>query len=379
MEKQYIAVTGYYSTGSSAVIDLLKEYDNVAIASPTEREYEHMAFYTRGGLFELLSIITGPFFSNYNADIAISSFLDASTRLNENDFQWFGSYQKYYGDIYKRITDDFVAEISRTKERKSAAYIETTRFSVLKALFQIVASIIYRRPIVSFGQKYVYKKANNAFYYIPDYENLINASKKYVKRYLEMCSYDKEVNVFDHLVLPQQAKEALVVFPQNVKVIIVQRDPRDVFLLNKYYWHKPPVSRAKPYYPTDPDLFIEEWKHTIIGRTNSSQILSIMYEDLIYKYDDTIQLIESFLGLKHSSHSKKKVYFNSDQSIENTQVFECSKEWKNEISNFSTALSSYTYGFPYKRVPNKKLWFDSSLQLDVVHNKTKKQKNSTIK
>ena len=36
-----VAVTGYFGTGSSAVVDLLKEYENVRVVPFENQSYEH--------------------------------------------------------------------------------------------------------------------------------------------------------------------------------------------------------------------------------------------------------------------------------------------------------------------------------------------------
>ena len=50
-----IGIIGFYASGSSAVVDLLKEFDGVGIALDTDgngnkRPYEHVPFVTSGGL-----------------------------------------------------------------------------------------------------------------------------------------------------------------------------------------------------------------------------------------------------------------------------------------------------------------------------------------
>ena len=57
MDITNIAVTGYYETGSSALIDLLAEYDNTQIVPYGIKTYEHVPFYINGGLFNLCAIL----------------------------------------------------------------------------------------------------------------------------------------------------------------------------------------------------------------------------------------------------------------------------------------------------------------------------------
>ena len=78
-----LAITGFYGTGSSAVIDLLKEYEGVSISAPVETEYEHVALYYPGGLMDLYLVLSSEFCSVYNSDMIIHRFIQASKNLND--------------------------------------------------------------------------------------------------------------------------------------------------------------------------------------------------------------------------------------------------------------------------------------------------------
>ena len=54
-------------------------------------------------------------------------------------------------------------------------------------------------------------------------------------------------------------------------------------------------------------------------------------------------------------HLEKNKYFNTDRSINNTQLFwdengECREEYRDEIKIIETNLAEYLYEFPYKRI-----------------------------
>lgn len=353
-----IAVTGYYCTGSSAVTDLLREYKDINIASPVNGDYEHMLFYSPGGLFDLASILLGPFSSAYTSDMAMNAFVDSARRLNDNDFGWFGSYERYYGNQLMLMIDEFVNEVSRPKLKISASHINKVKFSLVKACLQIAAKIVYKRPINKLGREYIYDD-HQGFIAMPTKEEFCNAARKLTNNYFEMCGQKDMINVYDHVLWPQQCQNMGDLFPESFKAIIVERDPRDVYLLNKYYWHKPPISVSKPYFPEEPHDFCNEWKRTIAKNITNHNVLILNFEDLIYNYDKTVEMIESFIGLSPKSHTKAKVEFNPDNSIENTQVFNIAETWKNEVAELESELADYLYKFPYYRVPDKKLWFDT--------------------
>jgi len=304
--------------------------------------------------------------------MAISEFIDTAKRLNDNDFGWYGGYAEHYGATYMDAVNKFVSTISTERSGRNLEHRIGIRKSVIKAILQIGAKILYNRPITSLGRKYVYV-SKPFFYCMPTEEEFFCAAKQYILSYLQMCSKGEGVNVFDHLLWPQQSDTISEFFPENFKVIVVYRDPRDVYLLNKYYWYKPPVSApgAIPYFPTDVMKFCDEWKRMIYDCTGKKNVLLIFFEDLVYQYDKTVKNIEDFLDLEINNHTKKYTFFEPERSIENTQVFRLSNEWIEEIAPINSLLSSYLYHFPYNRIPEKTLWFDSDLQLINVRKKKK--------
>lgn len=355
-----LAVTGYYGTGSSAVIDFLSGVDGIALC-PDIDEYEHNIFYQQGGLYELGAILMHAN-SPYNSDAAISRFIDAVNRENDNNFGAFGSYKFLFGNEFASISDDFLKSISRSNLWRSQP--KCVRFSLVKAILQIGAYILWHRPIAKLGRKYVYDR--NKFYYaMPSVKQFRDAAKKYTNAYFEMCArhQDSKVNLFDHVIWPQQHKLIDDYFDESFKLIVVKRDPRDVYLLNKYFWHVPPLNKVLPYYPTDIKLFIETWRSTVVPPSdllNSSQILSLDFEDLVYRYDHTSSSMSAFLG---TDTLKRKdgvpVLFDPKKSIENTQIFNSNPEWLSEISLIEEELSEFLYDFPSQYTPDKSKWFDS--------------------
>ena len=68
-----VAVTGYVGTGSSAMIDLLREYDGVKIVPEERASYEHQVFYTKSRSV-VISLMYS--LSSYGAKLLISADLN---------------------------------------------------------------------------------------------------------------------------------------------------------------------------------------------------------------------------------------------------------------------------------------------------------------
>lgn len=357
MDKIFLSVTGYFGSGSSAIVDFLKGYRTCAIASPTEI-YEHTPFYMPGGLFDLAGILLSPYVSPYTSDKAINAFISCAKRLNDNDFGWFGSYKHYYGNEYMEIVDNFVSNIAVKRDRNNASHVKSVEFSLIRVLLQIAAKIVYNRKIHKWGRKYVYDK-EPGYFSLPTEKEFNNAAREYILNYMNMCSTGGRVNIFDHLIWPQQSIVIDNFFPENFKVIIVGRDPRDVFLLNKYFWFKPPVSTAPPFFPTEEAQFVDEWRRTVVLQKNTDKVLHVQFENFVYNFNEEKKRIEDFLGLDATEYDITKSLFDPSKSIENTQIFRYSLKWDDEVAGISKSLSEYLYDFPYERVPDNKKWFDS--------------------
>lgn len=101
-------------------------------------------------------------------------------------------------------------------------------------------------------------------------------------------------------------------------MFVVDRDPRDVYLLGKYYW-------KDGICPTDPYVFCDWYEYTHkAGSTieDHNNIFRLRFEDLIYKYDETVNSIERITGLNPLIHTRKYQKLNPLKSIKNTRLWE---------------------------------------------------------
>ena len=166
---------------------------------------------------------------------------------------------------------------------------------------------------------------------------------------------ENELKIYDHLILPGQIDEFADCFDDNFKMIVVERDPRDLYILEKYM-----PSGKKSHFPLNKIDFVKELKNTIVQDYKNPNALKIHFEDLIYNYEETVQIIENFLGLNNLEHVRKKQCFIPEQSIENTQVFRVNPEWEKEVKEIEALIPEFLYHFPERRIPNRKLMFADS-------------------
>lgn len=349
-----VAVTGFYGTGSSAVLDLLTEYRNAHAVPEIGRPYEHTTFYSSGGLFDLFTLLT---YGNapLQSDYVLNNFIDKMSQLNDYNYLWFGSFRSLIGNRFMDAVNKFVDSISTHHTGRNFNHVLKTRFSPMKALMQLGAKLIYGKNFSKYGVGYVWD-GKPVYYSRPTKEELKSACQQFTNDYFNLFSSEKsELDIYDHLIWPQQLDSHAECFDDSLKIIVVDRDPRDVYISDQFIWSKPPLGTGKqPHFSKDVNSFIDEWRRTITPTYKNKNALRIHFEDLIYNYEQTLIQIESFLDLESLAHENYKTSFIPEKSLNNTQVFLLKPQWKEIADIIASELPQYIYSFPYERVPEKK-------------------------
>ena len=81
---------------------------------------------------------------------------------------------------------------------------------------------------------------------------------------------------------------------------------------------------------------------------NGENILRLHFEDLIYNYNETVSLIEQFVGIDSKSHIKPGMHFAPQVSIKNTQNFRMENSWSQEVKYIEEHMKEFIYPFPYE-------------------------------
>ena len=361
-----VVVTGYYGSGSSAVVDLLAEFKGAQICPLGKRVYEHVPFYISGGLFNLCSVLTRgntPLVS----DGAVNSFLDAMNKLNVYDFGWFGGYNSMFGNEFENNVNDFISSIAEKFEGGNVNHNIRTAYKAKSVFFQILSSLHHLKfPIKLKPSVIVDNKPS--YHALPTDKEFYCAAREFTDSYFELFKVSDScyIRIFDHVVLPQQIDEFKDCFKDNVKFIVLERDPRDVYVSNKYIYS----ATHKPYFPIDPTSFSNKWRRIINSPNKSDNVIVLRFEDLIYNYSSTLKDIEDFLNLPNDEHIFPRKYFNPDISINNTQLYNSKIEWNEDIPVLQKELSGYLYNFPYDRIGEADKAF--SFDQDKVDGSSKK-------
>lgn len=346
-----IGVTGFYGTGSSAIIDLLREYDEVECA--IDERYEHYVFLLKDCLFDLGNSLFSESSNYMIVDKSINNFIDEMKRQNKYNFGWYGSYKNLTGNKFMNIVDNFVNEISYTKVlKKNFTQAKGVRFSLIKGVLQVGAAILKGYKIKKFGRVYTFYKNNARRYLKVTKEEFLIHARKFIEDYFALFK-SNSVMIYDHLLLPEQIHMVDDYFNEDFRLIVVDRDPRDVYISSKYIWSQVKWGAQESPFVDNIQGFENYWKNTHYAMMSNEKlnknVLIVNFEDLIYNYDETKKKIEHFCKLDEKKHIKKMEYFNPKESINNTQVFHANPDYENETNEFSEDLRVLYYPFPYLR------------------------------
>lgn len=333
-----IVPTGYMGSGSSAITDLVSEFKD---CQNEHKSYEFILMHCPNGVFDLEDkLLRGN--NAIRSDEAIRSFEKQMNKLYNKKFWWVGDYEHIIGENFKSITSKYISKIEEFNYSGYWYYHEEVD---TKMFFKL----LIRKPFkILTLNKIKFKKVlkyndGMRISFIKD-SDFYKSTHEYVYEIISELSKGKKNIILDQFVLPFNLHRVDNYFDDKLKVIAVERDPRDVFILNKYIWEPKGISVPMP---TDVDTFCEFYKKMRESEIecNSNKVLRLKFEDLIYNYDNELERVMEFLGFTSDDHIDKKSRFNPEISIKNTQLFR-KKEYKEEIKTIENKLQKYLYDFP---------------------------------
>ena len=333
-----IRPTGYMGSGSSAITDLICEFDGFDAENGT---FEYVFMHCPDGLFDLEDkLIIGN--NSMRSDEAIRSFEKRMYELYNRKFWWVANYKKKIGKEFWKITQDFIDSLVQYKS-DSYWYMQERlnlyRFIIMgfRAVLRVISGgrINLNRPLE-------YKPMRISFL---NEQQFYEKAGTYINNFLKCMGIEEKNIILDQLLLPHNIYRAEKYFDDRMECFVVNRDPRDVFILNKYIW--PKVNETVPF-PTEVNEFCGYYRglRSIEKKGYNLHVHMIQFEELIYNYEYTLKKVMKILKLDETMHSAKKQKFNPEKSINNTQLF-IKDEYKAEASIIEKNLSEFLYDFPY--------------------------------
>jgi len=333
-----IIPTGYMGSGSSAVTDLVSEFKGY---SADNGSFEYVFLHCPNGVFDLEDkLLIGN--NATRSDEAIHSFRDMMEQLYKTKFWWPANYKKFLSEDFMNITNEYLDELIQYRPndfwymQEKLTFVMFVQMCVRKVVRIVTGDKVRLKRPLRYEPMEVSMVSREQFY---------SASRKYLAKILKEMGIEEKNLILDQLLLPFNLHRMENYFDENAECFVIERDPRDMFISNKYIWRY--RGDVVPY-PTDVKDFCEYYKRlrAMEQKTDNPHVHRLHFEDLIYKYEESIEYISKVLGVSKEAHWKKGTCFIPEKSIHNTQMFR-KEEYRDEMEIIERELKEYLYDFPY--------------------------------
>lgn len=331
---------GYMGSGSSAITDILRGFEGYEAAAGTA---EFLFTHCPNGLFDLEDkLLQGN--NALRSDEAIHSFLFAMEDFCRKN-RWWGAAGFTKG-IERRFLDATYAFINDLIDFEIDApwyhqHDIPLRKVPLRACSRIVRSATHGSIRLPSPLRY-----KGTFLAFPKAEEFYVCARSYINRALSFLGSEDNHLILDQLLLPHNLWRLENYFEEKPICFVVDRDPRDVFLLNKYIWS---IDSVDVPFPKDAQAFCEYYRKMREAERPvvDECIHRLHFEDLVYRNGESIRAIMEALG---NPSQRSSVTFSPKQSIDNTQLFSLDA-YRAEGQIIADQLPEFLYEFPYERQP----------------------------
>jgi len=325
-----ISCAGYYGSGSSALTDLVSEYKDVKNLT----DYEFRFVHDIDGIADLEYHLVDCH-NRHNSGHALKRFWNLC-RFNHGT-GFIQRYEPFFNGKYLELSRQYVEKLTDFKYKAywfNDLYDKGIFFYYAKSL---QSKVYHKLRIKRSVMPKEYTLASH-----PTKEKFLKATKEYISALMNAANPEQaSILMMDQVLPSSNINKCLRYFPEDTKVVVVTRDPRDVFFVEKFVWNDNVV-------PHDPELFCEWFDYTHSSNRDESpdkeKVIEINFEDLIYKYNEIVPTIEGFLGLSSLDHINRFKFFNPKRSYENTQLWKKYKDEKS-LAIIENKLRKYLYDF----------------------------------
>lgn len=334
-----IGVSGYGFTGSGAVLDILKEYNQFEIID----DFEFSFIYKPDGIENLEHYLVNSPSRYFGCDTAIRRFINFSDRMKRN-------YDKYSHGMFSVLSKQYINSLIQTTWKGTCSFHSVecgklTYYIKYNILKRIRYNIEKRFGVIN-GSHY----PDIEMYMSIQPESFLDKTRQFISDLICSLMQNKElIPVLDQPFSADNPEKSFRYF-DDPYAIVVDKDPRDLYLLAKTS-----LGMRGRFIPSDDvKQFIEYYKAIMLYRDkcikNSDRVLYLHFEDLIYAHRETRVRIEQFLGIV-GSRGEKRVFY-PEKSINNTQLFRKYPEYSSDIDMIERELSEWIYDFSrYQLVP----------------------------
>ena len=320
--------TGYYATGSSAVLDFFKDMKNTLILDIDEVRFLQDPY----GVSDLeFNLVENP--HRHNSPNAIKLFKREVCRLEQNKRS---AYFKMFNGQFKKISFEYIDQLV---DFSFLGYCHTDEHNLAglsKVLFKIKK--IFGK-FLHFSEAHNYLPKNVDYCSWPTEDKFLDATKQYTKKLTAAASLNAEnlkLIAYDQLIPASNAKRYLR-YLDDAKLIIVDRDPRDIYTQ---------IACLRPDHviPTDISQFCLWYRKTRLlsdACLNSENIMHVDFEDFVREFEGCAHRICDFIGIPFDEKKHVCKCFDPAKSINNVHVYKKYPQISKQIKIIEKELNEY--------------------------------------
>ena len=327
-----IGITGYGCTGASAVIDLIQEFDSIQ-SYPSSVEFQIMQ--QPDGILDLHYhvVVSGRRLAN---NVAIKRFIRNIGGPGTSQIRRFTNGQ------YEKLSQEYIQKLIQIHWMgKSAFDPQDVRFFLDRLSLKMLNKVIAKGLGMLSRKKLVWLPMRDRYFSIVSEDEFAAVTREYIREILKASGFDLNQAIILEQLFNTSDPLAGADYVDDPVSIIVDRDPRDVFLLMNHYYPKNITS----FMPNngDVDQFINYYKRLHREKSKDPRVLYVQFEDLIYRYDEVCGQVANLL--KGHQHVRKGELFKPECSINNTMVYKKYPQFSEQIRRIEEALPEYLYPF----------------------------------
>ena len=334
-----IGVCGFGSSGSSAVTDYLKEFSTTEVLDNIE--------------FQLVTYPDGIESLDYYLNSNISKYASSDVALNR--FQMYTkrlalSFDRETHGEFTRLTEEYISAITQISWR---GYGDTDNSLFNSFTYRNIGNRLMRARVIPLLEK-IFKKQIDCypvrdilFSVHPDRFDEI--TKNYINAIMHAMGMTNKIAVLNQPFAGNDPAKSFKYF-DDPKAIVVDRDPRDMYVFTKRF-----LLSAGRSIPSDKvETFVTYYRNLRKGMPyhSSEKVLKIQFESMVYDYDKTTDIICDFCGIDKKDRTNN--IFVPERSANNTRVFEKYEGYDEDIKFIEDELEEYLFPFDqYHRIETK--------------------------
>ena len=326
-----VSVSGYGFSGASGFVDLLKEYKEVQIVN---RQFEFQIIKAPDGLMDLYHFLVERN-DSLSSNVAIKRFVNM---LKNNNYF---SPNKKNRKQFKKAAFEFINKLEIIIWKGESSFDPPD----VKTIFQKSPFLLVHKVCRKIFHKSFKIFSSKRYYSNVDSQTFVELADEYICTLIKLLGYDENgLIVFDQLFDACDPRRSTV-FLKKWKMIVVDRDPRDVYLLSNFYYG----SNAS-FMPQNcgVDKFIRYYLSTRKNKCIDDRILYFNFEDLLFDYTNVVHKIEKWLDIKN--HFCPKKHFNPEKSVANVGLFIKNKAHCEDVEIIQNRLGVFCYNFSKSNV-----------------------------